>query len=76
MQVFILHLSLSLIAIIKSFQRCFMLSFHAVVPDFDMLFEKLTAKIDIRLGLDTLLCFEAPGDLRVDFIKMQRLIMD
>ena len=37
----------------------------------DILFEKLTEQIDARLGLGTLLRFEAPGDLRVDIIKMQ-----
>ena len=40
-------------------------------PDLDILFEKLTEQIGARLGLGTLLRFEASSDLRVDIIKMQ-----
>ena len=46
-----------------------MLSFH-VDPDLDILFEKLTTQTDARMGLGTLLLFEAPGDLWVDIAKM------
>ena len=49
-----------------------MFSFH-VGPDLDILFEKLAAQISARLGLGTLLRFEAPGDLQVDIVKMQQL---
>ena len=49
-----------------------MFSFH-VDPDLDILFEKLTAQIGSQLGTETQLCFEAPGDLWVDIVKMQRL---
>ena len=72
MEVFILDLSLSLIVTFKrGFKGRFMFSFH-VGPNLDILFEKLTAQIVTRMGLGTLLCFEAPGDLRVDIVKMQR----
>ena len=49
-----------------------MFSFH-VNPDLDILFEKLTAQIGARPGLETQLCFEASGDLWVDIAKMQQL---
>ena len=49
-----------------------MFSFH-VDPNLDILFEKLTAQIGARPGLETQLCFEAPGDLWVDIVKMQQL---
>ena len=72
MEVFILDLSLSLIVTIKrGFKGRFMFNFH-VGPNLDILFEKLTAQIVARLGLGTLLCFEAPGDLRVNIVKMLR----
>ena len=51
-----------------------MFSFH-IGPDLDILFEKLTAQIGARLGLETLLRFEAPGDLRFDIFKMQQLTL-
>ena len=51
-----------------------MFSFH-IGPDLDILFEKLTAQIGARLGLETLLRFEAPGDLRFDILKMQQLTL-
>ena len=51
-----------------------MFSFHDD-PDLDILFGKLTAQISARLGLGTLLCFEALGDLRVDIVKMQELTL-
>ena len=51
-----------------------MFSFY-VNPDLDILFEKLTAQIDARLGLRTLLRFEAPGNIWVDIIKMQQLTL-
>ena len=38
-----------------------------------ILLEMLTVHIGARLGLETLLYFEAPGDLQVDIVKMQRL---
>ena len=50
-----------------------MFSFHGE-SDFDLSFEKFTEQIGARLGLGTLLRFEAAGDLRVDIVKMQRLI--
>ena len=46
-----------------------MFSFH-VDPDLDILFEKLTVQIGVRLGLVPLLLFEAPGDFWVDIVKM------
>ena len=46
-----------------------MFSFYSD-PNLDILFEKLTEQIGARLGLGTLLRFEAPGDLRVNIIKM------
>ena len=49
-----------------------MFSFHGE-PDLDISFEKFTEQIGARLGLGTLLRFEAPGDPRVDIVKMQRL---
>ena len=49
-----------------------MFSFH-VDPNLDILFEKLTAQIGARPGLETQFCFEAPGDLWVDIVKMQQL---
>ena len=49
-----------------------MFSFHGD-PDLDILFEKLTEQIGTRMGLGTLLRFEAPGDLRVNIIKMKWL---
>ena len=51
-----------------------MFSFH-VDPDLDILFEKLIAQIGARLGLGAQLCFEAPGDLWIDIVKMQRLTL-
>ena len=48
-----------------------MFSFHDD-PDPDILLEKLTAQISARLGLGTLLRFEAPSDLRIDIVKMQQ----
>ena len=51
-----------------------MFSFHLDL-DLDILFEKLTAQIGARLGLGTLLCFEAPGDLWVNIVKMQQLTL-
>ena len=51
-----------------------MFSFH-VDPDLDILCEKLTAQIGAQPGLGTKLCFEAPGDLWVDIVKMQRLTL-
>ena len=39
-----------------------MFSFHGD-PDLDVLFEKLTEQIGARLGLETLLRFEAPGKI-------------
>ena len=51
-----------------------MFSFH-LGPDLDILFEKLTAQIGARLGLGILLRFEAPGDLRVNIVKMQQLTL-
>ena len=74
MEVFILDLSLSLIVTIKRCLGCFMFSFHHG-PDIDILFEKLTAQIGARLGLGTLLRFEAPTDLRSDIVKMQQLLV-
>ena len=47
-----------------------MFSFH-VDPDLDTLFEKLAAQISARMGLGIQLHFETPGDLWVDFVKMQ-----
>ena len=44
-------------------------------PDIDILFEKLTAQIGPWLGLETLLRFEAPSDLRVDIVKMQQMLV-
>ena len=49
-----------------------MFNFH-VDPDLDILIEKLTAQIDARPGLGTQLCFELPGNLWVDIIKIQQL---
>ena len=49
-----------------------MFSSH-VDPDFDTLFEKLTAQIGARLGLGTQLRFEAFGDLWINIVKMQQL---
>ena len=46
-----------------------MFSFYSD-PNLDILFKKLTEQIGARLGLGTLLRFEAPGDLRVNIIKM------
>ena len=46
-----------------------MFSFYSD-PNLDILFEKLTEQIGARLGLGILLRFEAPGDLRVNIIKM------
>ena len=51
-----------------------MFSFH-LGPGIDILFEKSTAQIDAPLGLGTLLCVEAPSDLRVDIVKMQELLV-
>ena len=50
-----------------------MFSFHGE-SDLELSFEKFTEQIGARLGLGTLLRFEAAGDLRVDIVKMQRLI--
>ena len=50
-----------------------MFSFHDD-PDLHTYFEKLTAQIGARPGLGTRHCLEAPGDLRVNIVKMQRLI--
>ena len=73
MEVFVLDLSFSLIVTIKRcFKDRFIFSFH-LDPDLDILFEKLTTQIGTQLGLRTLLCFEAPGDLRVKINKKQRL---
>ena len=49
-----------------------MFSFHGD-PDVDVLFEKLTEQIGARLGLGTLLRFEAPCDPRINIVKMQQL---
>ena len=49
-----------------------MFSFH-VDPGLDKLFEKLTAQIGSQPSIETQLCFEAPGDLWVDIVKIQRL---
>ena len=49
-----------------------MFSFH-VDLDLDILFEKLTAQLGARPGFGTQLYFEAPGELWVDFVKMQPL---
>ena len=49
-----------------------MFSFH-VDLDLDISFEKLTAQLGARPGFEAQLCFEAPGELWVDFVKMQRL---
>ena len=57
------------------FKGCSVFSFH-VDLDLDILFEKLTAQIGAWLGLGTLLHFEASGRLLVNFVKMQRLILD
>ena len=51
-----------------------MFNFH-VDPDLDILFEKLTAQIGAHPGLGTLICFEAPDELQVNAVKMQRLIL-
>ena len=51
-----------------------MFSFH-VEPNLDVLFEKLTAQIGARQGLGIQLCFEVPGDIWVDIVKMQRLTL-
>ena len=73
MEVFILDLPLNLIVTVKrGFKGCFMFSFH-VSPQLEILFEKLTAQIGPRLGLGTLSHFEAPGDLWVNIVKMERL---
>ena len=49
-----------------------MFSFHV---DFDIVFETLTAQIGARPCLVTQLRFEAPGDLWVDIVKVQKLIL-
>ena len=49
-----------------------MFSFHI---DFDIVFEKLTAQIGARQRLVTQLRFEAPGDLWVNIVKVQKLIL-
>ena len=49
-----------------------MFSFH-VEADLAILFEKLTAHIGARPGLETQLRFKAPSDLQVDIGKMQQL---
>ena len=51
-----------------------MFSFY-VDPNLDILFEKLTVQIGARPGLGIRLCFEAPGDIWVDIVKMQRLTL-
>ena len=51
-----------------------MFCFH-LCPDIDILFEKLTGQIGARLGVGTLLRFEAPSGLRVDIVKMQQLLV-
>ena len=60
--------------LLRGFKGCFKFSFH-LGPDIDILFEKLTAQIGARLGLETLLSFEAPSDLRVDIVKMQQFLV-
>ena len=56
----------------EGYKLCrFMFTFH-VAPDFDMLFEKLTAQVGARPGLGTQLRFDVPGDLWIDIVKMQR----
>ena len=47
----------------------FMFSFY-VDTDLDILFEKLTVQIGVRLGLVPLLLFEASGNFWVDIVKM------
>ena len=49
-----------------------MFSFHV---DFDTIFERFIAQRGARPGLVTQLRFEAPGDLTVDIIKMQKLTL-
>ena len=51
-----------------------MFSFH-VDPDLDILFEKSTIQIGAVPGLETQLCFDAAGDLWVDIVKLQGLIL-
>ena len=52
-----------------------MFNFH-VDPDLGILFEKFTTQIDTQPGLGTQHCVKAPGKLRVNIVKMQRLTSD